>query len=41
MNENKFDFENLRVYQKTLDYVNFIYEITRSFPKFETYSLID
>lgn len=39
--EIKFDFENLRVYQKALDYVSFIYEITKSFPKSETYSLVD
>jgi four helix bundle protein len=41
MNENKFDFENLRVYQKALDYSIYIYEITKSFPKNETYSLVD
>lgn len=41
MTNIKFDFENLRVYQKAVDYVNFIYEISRSFPKSETYSLVD
>jgi four helix bundle protein len=41
MNENKFDFENLHVYQKALDYVDMIYEITKAFPKSEAFSLVD
>ena len=41
MNENKFDFENLHVYQKALDYVDMIYEITKIFPKSEAFSLVD
>ena len=32
MDEQKFDFENLRVYQKALEYVDFVYEITKDFP---------
>jgi len=32
-NEERFDFENLRVYQKALEYVDFVYEITKDFPK--------
>lgn len=37
--ENKFDFENLKVYQKALDYIDFVYEITNSFPKGEQFGL--
>ena len=39
MNEEVFDFENLKVYQKSLDYVDFVYEITKEFPKEEMFSL--
>ena len=39
MDEERFDFESLRVYQKALEYVDFVYEITRSFPKIEILSL--
>jgi four helix bundle protein len=39
MNEDMFDFENLKVYQKSLDYVDFVYEITKDFPKDEIFSL--
>ena len=35
--EEKFDFENLRVYQKALEYVDFVYEITKDFPKTEVF----
>jgi len=41
MNEERFDFENLNVYQKALGYVDFVYEITRNFPKPEVLSLTD
>jgi four helix bundle protein len=41
MGEEKFDFENLKVYQKALDYVDFVYEITQGFPKEEVFSLTD
>jgi four helix bundle protein len=41
MGEERFDFENLKVYQKALDYVDFVYEITRGFPKEEVFSLTD
>jgi len=41
MDEDKFDFENLRVYQKALEYVDFVYEITKDFPKTEVFSLTD
>ena len=40
-NEERFDFENLRVYQKALEYVDFVYEITKDFPKTEIFSLTD
>jgi len=35
MEEVKFNFEDLRVYQKALDFVDTTYEITRKFPKEE------
>jgi len=41
MDEEKFDFENLKVYQKALEYVDFVYGITKDFSKTETFSLID
>ena len=41
MDEEKFDFENLKVYQKALEYVDFVYEMTRNFPKAEIFSLTD
>lgn len=41
MSEESFDFENLRVYQKALEYVDFVYGITKSFPKTEAFSLAD
>jgi four helix bundle protein len=41
MNNEKFDFENLKVYQKALEYVDFVYKITRNFPKTEVFSLTD
>src|SRR3990167_4661609 len=39
MEENKFSFENLNVYQKALDYVDFVYEITAKFPSDERFGL--
>ena len=41
MDEERFDFENLKVYQKALEYVDFVYEITKNFPKTEVFSLTD
>src|SRR4030042_3239989 len=41
MSNEKFDFENLKVYQKALEYVDFVYKITKYFPKTEVFSLID
>jgi four helix bundle protein len=39
VSDDKFDFEDLKVYQKSLDYVDFVYEITKEFPKEEIFSL--
>jgi four helix bundle protein len=39
MSEDRFDFENLKVYQKSLEYIDFVYEITKDFPKDEIFSL--
>ncbi len=41
MNQERFDFENLKVYQRALEYVDFVYSITKSFPKTEMFSLTD
>ena len=41
MEEERFDFENLKVYQRALEYVDFVYEITKSFPNAEVFSLTD
>jgi len=41
MNNEKFDFENLKVYQKSLEYVDFVYKVTINFPKTEVFSLMD
>ena len=41
MSEEQFDFENLKVYQRALDYVDFVYKITKTFPKEEMFSLSD
>jgi four helix bundle protein len=39
MEEIKFDFEDLKVYQKALDFVDSVYKITKKFPKEELYIL--
>jgi four helix bundle protein len=41
MGDDQFDFEKLNVYQQALDYVDFVYTVTRKFPKEEMYSLTD
>lgn len=41
MGEEGFDFENLVVYQKSLDYIDFIYEITNKFPSTEKFGLVN
>lgn len=37
----RFTFEDLIVYQRGLDYVDFVYEITKKFPRSEIFSLTD
>jgi four helix bundle protein len=39
--EEKFSFEDLKVYRKALEYVDFVYSITKGFPKVEAFSLTD
>ena len=39
MSDDRFDFENLKVYQKSLEYIDFVYEITKDFTKDEIFSL--
>lgn len=36
---DKFNFESLVVYQKSLDYVDFVYSLTSNFPKDEVFGL--
>lgn len=37
--EETFRFEGLTVYQKSLDYIDFVHETTQNFPPFEQYEL--
>lgn len=37
--EIKFSFENLKVYQKSLDFVDLAYDVAKSFPGSELYNL--
>ncbi len=39
MEPAKFNFEDLKVYQKSLDFVDMVYDITDDFPKEEMYRL--
>ncbi|NJW53671.1 four helix bundle protein [Salinimicrobium oceani] len=39
MEEVKFNFEDLKVYQKALDFIDFTYSLTAKFPKEELYGL--
>lgn len=39
MEEIKFKFEDLKVYQKALSFVDVVYQISNSFPKEENYRL--
>jgi len=39
--EQKFNFEDLMVYQKALEYVDYVYKITSGFPRAELFSLAD
>lgn len=36
-----FDFESLELYKKSLDYIDFVYDITNTFPKEELFGLSD
>lgn len=37
--DNRFNFESLIVYQKSLDYIDLVYELTSKFPAHELYGL--
>ncbi|EIJ39212.1 S23 ribosomal protein [Galbibacter orientalis DSM 19592] len=39
MSENRFGFESLKVWEKSIQLVKFIYKLTSDFPKEEQYSL--
>lgn len=39
MKDVKFSFEELRVYQKALDFIDDVYQITKQFPKEEKFGL--
>ena len=39
MKEIKFKFEDLKVYQKSLDFINLTYKTSEKFPQLETYRL--
>jgi four helix bundle protein len=39
MEDDRFNFEDLKVYQKALDYMDFVYELTLTFPTVERYNL--
>jgi four helix bundle protein len=41
MEEERFDFENLKVYQRALEYVDFVYLTTKQFPRIEIFALSD
>jgi len=40
-NDEKFDFEKLLVYQKALEFVDFVYKVAADFPNRETFVLAD
>lgn len=35
-----FNFEKLKVYHKSIDFIDFVYELTSKFPKSEIYNLV-
>ena len=39
MSDIKFNFEDLKVYKKSLDFVDLVYNITKKFPQEENYRL--
>ena len=38
-NKGSFDFESLDLYQKTLNYIDYVFELTKKFPKNEIFGL--
>jgi four helix bundle protein len=36
-----FEFEKLRIYQKAMDFIDKVYEVTRKFPAEEKFGLVD
>lgn len=38
-NPGFFDFESLQLYKKSLDYVDFVYDLTTQFPKDDRFEL--
>lgn len=40
MERPRFKFEGLRVYQKSLDFVENVYNVTEQFPKYERFGLM-
>lgn len=40
-NENIFNFEKLLVYQKSLDFIDNVYDITSKFPSSEKFNIVD
>ncbi len=41
MEDELFDFEKLKVYQKAIDYLDIVYDMIREFPREEMYALTD
>ncbi len=41
MGEESLEFEHLKIYQKAMDYVSFVYKVTKAFPATEASSLVD
>lgn len=39
VNQYMFNFENLKVYQMSIDFVNYVYEVSKKFPKDELFGL--
>ena len=39
INSGFFDFESLELYKKSLDYIDFVYELTAQFPKDDRFEL--
>lgn len=39
MEQIKFNFEDLKVYQQSLDFIDYVYSLTSKYPKIELYGL--